>query len=255
MITISNRPSDLKISQALDSGDGLQPGYLQPRKDDPHHMSDSDESGITRAGNLGETCHDNRSQSTQISASYDRFPAPSTPQLEQGGRQDERLDESPRSHDLTDSVNGRFNAALSISSLSKENSKEVPVSVLGSINVKKEVSHQDEITCCAMPMLEFASHNEDVDATQTSDTKEPCVLKDAKDYNVLKIDERASTEVNKDDNENQLVEENITVPKDVCRVSLNIDSTSSSQSLTKYKISDFPPSTFICPLKLLYLHW
>ena len=151
-------PSDLKFSQALDSGDRLQPGYLQPRKDDLHNMSDSDESGITRAGNLGETCHDNGSQSTQLSASYDRFPAPSTPQLEQGGRQDERLDESPRSHDLTGSVNGRFNAALPISSLSKENSKEVPMSVLDSINVKKEANYsdQDEITCCATPMPEFA---------------------------------------------------------------------------------------------------
>ena len=74
LITISNRPSDLKISQALDSGDGLQPGYLQPRKDDPRHMSDSDESGITRAGNLGETCHDNRSQPTLVMTGFQHHP-------------------------------------------------------------------------------------------------------------------------------------------------------------------------------------
>ena len=84
-------------------------------------------------------------------------------------------------------------------------------------------------------------HNEDADATQTNDTKEQCDLIDANDYNGLKIDERASAEVNKDDNENQMVGENITVQKDDCRVSLNcmnIDSTSSSQSFRYEDLKD-----------------
>eukprot|EP00250_Pteridium_aquilinum_P013496 c21371_g1_i1 orf=513-2549(-) len=187
------------VRKALDSSrDSLRPGYLEPGKqtistvtvehEDPQACS-KDDSNISELKSAENRHHEGGvgvSHSLSLSVTCERFAAPSTPQLDQGGRmalQEVTHDESPRSRDSTEVCNYKERVDLqavpdnlSCSTASadvKEEDKEIlPILPAGIVAIKKEevaMDEQAQIFCCTIPMIESALHIEDADTLQTKD--------------------------------------------------------------------------------------
>lgn len=175
------------IRKALDSSqETLRPGYLEPGKpttsasavgDEDHRACSKLDIGNSQPKYVKIEHHDGveACSSLRLSSACERLAAPSTPQLEQGGRtafQESTRDESPRSHDSAEVCNYKeirissHTAAASFSTCSvdvKEVAEELPPC---NKEAKKEEIAQDQIFCCTIPMLESALHIASANASQ-----------------------------------------------------------------------------------------
>lgn len=261
------------VRKALDSSrDSLRPGYLQPGKPtislsvvyEDHQACSKDDSNISNA----EKSHCEgvgASHSLILSVACEKFAAPSTPQLEQGGRmalQEATLNESPRSHESSEVCNFKErvhqqNEAdnLSCSTMSldvKEEAKEMPAIFPDNVVVKEEEEAMDEqaqIFFCTIPMLESALHIKDEDTAQTNDTKvldseisrqdEGLVLKDNNcDFRATtEVCEMSSTEGSESQDGGKSMPSHSDTSKDSaeCR---NTDSTCQSETLEQHHGKD-----------------